>query len=363
MKKVLEKAKTSILFYTIIFIVLFIVSHYVFKLFNIQYRQWVYYAAILVSIICFILGIFQIIRKKNKKIKVVFYSILGVILILMVIFWRFVLFILVFSYYPEHVIEKDDKKYVACVNSFLQVNVYYYDYINMFLVGNKIKIHEYYGKGGYDPFDGKHDDKKALKYYYYDNEGNVINTNDEYYYKKHVNEDINTVENNSEKTTSNELIEILYENKINDNTIIRVVNKGYILAQRCIIGIEKSTDGGKTWENKLKSPDGNMQIHNGTKFIFLDENIGFINDPGLAGTNGTNSELLVTVDGGETFTSSNIIYKNNNEEDNMYIDGLPYIENNVLKLNAYTIDYSKNKEKVYYTLYSIDNGLNWNINI
>ena len=33
--------------------------------------------------------------------------------------------------------------------------------------------------------------------------------------------------------------------------------------------------------------------------MFIDENIGFINDLGLAGTNGENRELLVTVDGGK----------------------------------------------------------------
>lgn len=42
---------------------------------------------------------------------------------------------------------------VACVNSFLQVRVAYYDYVNCFVRGNQVRISEDYGSGGYDPFE------------------------------------------------------------------------------------------------------------------------------------------------------------------------------------------------------------------
>lgn len=53
----------------------------------------------------------------------------------------------------EHIIEKNGEKMVAYVDSFLQVEVKYYDHINSFLRGNKIRIYEDYGNGGFDPFE------------------------------------------------------------------------------------------------------------------------------------------------------------------------------------------------------------------
>ncbi len=62
---------------------------------------------------------------------------------------------------------------VAYVNSFLEVNVNYYDYVNQFVRGNRLKINENYGNGGYDPF--KQDEMPTVKrYIYYDDNGRVI---------------------------------------------------------------------------------------------------------------------------------------------------------------------------------------------
>lgn len=79
-------------------------------------------------------------------------------------------------YNPEHIIEKENKKMVACVKSFLQVRVAYYDYVNCFVRGNQVRISEDYGSGGYDPFEI---DKmpSPQKYIYYDENGNIIKSN------------------------------------------------------------------------------------------------------------------------------------------------------------------------------------------
>ncbi|MBS6005733.1 MAG: hypothetical protein KIB43_02115 [Clostridium baratii] len=73
----------------------------------------------------------------------------------------------------EHFVEKDGKKMVARVNSFMKVYVEYYDYINPLVRGNKIKIEEDYGRGGYDPFESveKITPKKIT---YYDDNGDAI---------------------------------------------------------------------------------------------------------------------------------------------------------------------------------------------
>lgn len=69
----------------------------------------------------------------------------------------------------EHIIEKDGKKMVAYVDSFLQVEVKYYDYINSFIRGDKIRIYEDYRSGGYDPFE-KDEILIPIHFtYYYDN--------------------------------------------------------------------------------------------------------------------------------------------------------------------------------------------------
>lgn len=56
----------------------------------------------------------------------------------------------VFSHTPEHVVLRDG---LAVVNSFLDVTVEYHAYENAFLMGKQTLICEYYGSGGYDPFE------------------------------------------------------------------------------------------------------------------------------------------------------------------------------------------------------------------
>lgn len=59
----------------------------------------------------------------------------------------------VFSYCPEHKVEKDGKPMLAVVNSFLRVRVTYYNYKNFLVMGTGPGILEDFGKGGYDPFE------------------------------------------------------------------------------------------------------------------------------------------------------------------------------------------------------------------
>lgn len=113
---------------------------------------------------------------------------------------------------------------------------------------------------------------------YYDEQGKAIKT-DNLYYDSNYNkssESKNTENLTNVGNTKNINIndnkddtKILYEKEINENTRIRVANKGAILTQRSIIGIQKTTDGGKTWRKQILTPDKFVQIHNGAKFIFI----------------------------------------------------------------------------------------------
>lgn len=60
------------------------------------------------------------------------------------------------GYTPEHVVEKDGKKFVAYASGFKRTYVNYYDYKNIFVVGDQKRIEEYYGKGGFDPIENKY---------------------------------------------------------------------------------------------------------------------------------------------------------------------------------------------------------------
>ena len=77
---------------------------------------------------------------------------------------------------PEHFVEKDGKPMVAHVNAYLSIYVDYYDKKNIFIRGTIVKINEYIGKGGYDPFDENGNAPKAKRATYYDDNGNYVKT-------------------------------------------------------------------------------------------------------------------------------------------------------------------------------------------
>lgn len=76
---------------------------------------------------------------------------------------------------PEHFVKKDGRIMAAHVNSYTSVYVEYYDIKTKLIRGINVKIDEYIGKGGYDPFEngGVPEAKRAI---YFDDNGKVIKT-------------------------------------------------------------------------------------------------------------------------------------------------------------------------------------------
>lgn len=152
MGKILAFCKRSILLYTVIYIIFFIL----FKVFcnhilGIEYRNWVYFVAEACIVIGGIVGIIQLvwqIPKKPIKITLVVLLTLALVYISPVI-----LLFNAFAYVPEHHIEKDGKQYLACVHAFLHVNVNYHKDYGFCFKGYQVEFSENYGKGGYDPFE------------------------------------------------------------------------------------------------------------------------------------------------------------------------------------------------------------------
>ena len=170
-KKIFDK----MILFTIIYIVLFIAMYELLRCFSLHFRQWVYIVSAIIIVLGFSIGIYYKIFKSKSKKKKIILSILYTVALLVILFNSYTIFIVAFSYQPEHIVEKDNRKMVAYVSGFLDTSVYYYDYVNPFVIGNKV-MEEYYGKGGFDPINNRFGYKyDVVSTTYYDNDGNVIN--------------------------------------------------------------------------------------------------------------------------------------------------------------------------------------------
>lgn len=114
------------------------------------------------------------VKSENDKVK----SLLG---IMKAFFKPFFLMVLTASllsigifHQPEYDISRYDMKMVACVKSFLDQEVYYYEYINALFYGEKLG-YEYFGSSGSDPM-LQIPKPQPIRWIFYDVEGNVIDS-------------------------------------------------------------------------------------------------------------------------------------------------------------------------------------------
>lgn len=367
-KEFMKDCTKSILFYTFVYSILFFVSKLILNILGLEFMQYVYKFSIFIILFGIVLGVIQnFIRSKSKNTRICIIVCSISIISICALFWQFFALLYIGFFPPEHIIEKSDKKMVGYVHAFLETRVEYFEYINVLVRKANKSYVEDYGEGGFDPFDKKIGYKHEVQEItYYDENGKVISTNNinnpiildsnkQEINREEFKEEIKE-ENSETRYISEE--DILYEKVIDENTRIRVVNLGAILAQRSVIDIEKSTDNGKTYVGQTEE---GITIHNGAEFVFLDENIGFINDSGLAGTGGENRGFLATTDGGKTFSEANIIHPLSIEEKNLLVKGVPYIKDGKLNVQIYTLNHSKYPERTYYEFTS-NNGLTWKYN-
>lgn len=135
-------------------------------------------AVTLFVIVLILYMLYQQAKKRENSRKRRILSGMGMVLIVaLTLFSSFVLFIIgVFLHEPEHVIEKDGKSMVASVNSYLQVEVNYFDYVNPLVYSSCRKRWEDYGNGGYDPFE-REDMPDVKRYMVFDDSGILIESN------------------------------------------------------------------------------------------------------------------------------------------------------------------------------------------
>ena len=144
------------------------------------------------------------------------------------------------------------------------------------------------------------------------------------------------------------------------NTKLKFERYDYALGQNQIVGVEKSTNKGKTYEKITDEP---IIISMEPKFVFINEELGFvISKPNLTKSNNYIG-VKVTQDGGKTFTDGKINYDNSNI-DILTIEDVPYEENNKLKLPCSIYQFKDNQsgyEDKKLIFISIDDGLTWNL--
>lgn len=175
MEKIKKYIPQIILLDTIIYTLIIVALYFILSSFKLMFREWIYIVSAVIIIGGFVAGIIQLLLKIKEK--VLRNVLIGIVIILLLLSTPIIFFLGAFSYMPEHIVEKDGKKYIAYVNGFLRTYVYYYDYKNIFVVGNQKRIEEYYGKGGFDPIENKFGNKYDVEITtYYDEEGNIVNT-------------------------------------------------------------------------------------------------------------------------------------------------------------------------------------------
>lgn len=151
----------------------------------------------------------------------------------------------------------------------------------------------------------------------------------------------------------------LYSVEFN-NTKIRFERYDYSLGQNQIVGVEKSTDGGKTYIYVTDQP---FSVSMEPMFIFLNEELGFaVAKPNLTKSNNYLG-FKVTNDGGKTFVDGVINY-DSPDIDILTVEDVPYFDNDQLKLHCSVYQVKEDHsgyEDVDLIFVSIDNGLTWNL--
>lgn len=370
MKRRLNQIKENILIYDFIFIGVNLILSFILYLMNIRFRTWMIIVISFVSVVGFVVGILQQIYKSTESKKVIItISILSFIFMATLIFvsFPFIKIGLLFSYRPEHTVVLDGKKYVAVVRSFLHVDVDYYDYYGPLLMGTKVRVHGDFGEGDFDPFEHLNS-ADQVEYTYYDKNGKIRAKRMEIFIKDKDGKIIDRIKNDisgDDKFNENENYilpedgEVLYEKKF-DQTILRFSKIDNVSGQNMLVHVIKSKDDGESFYVVSEDP---IQVSNEAKFVFLSKTLGFAVSTGNIDLNNNNQGLMVTNDGGKTFTSVNVEYENP-DVDYITIEKIPYYEKDSLKMKCSVYQLNSNRdgyEDKEITFISNDNGLHWQL--
>lgn len=152
----------------------------------------------------------------------------------------------------------------------------------------------------------------------------------------------------------------LYSIKFGDIKL-RFERYDYVLGQNQLVGVQKSTNNGKDYEDITESK---ITVSTEPKFIFFNEKFGFaIKKPNNIKSGGKYLGMYVTKDGGRTFKLSEINYENPNIE-LLTIEDVPYYEKGKLKLHCSIYQVKSDAEgyeNVDLYFVTADDGETWNL--
>ena len=333
-------AENKILWISIIYLILFIIGWIILSICNYTYLFYFKLISTLLIIVGVVIGTIIAIKKLKyeKQIKIQLYTAYFLLEgILSIVLLAIVLFPLL--YQRERITQIDNVWYVEIKRSTLvDASLNYYDLKYLIFRKKQPKFVQNYNNY-FTP-------ENYIGTTYYDEEGNVIRSTTG---NNNQTEELETdIEENAQKEYTFPR-EVLYTKTFDNNVVIKITSIDAILARRLAVIVEKSTDGGKTFTNVLTQDS--LIVGDEAEYIFLNENIGFIKEL----KENENRGLRVTRDGGKTFEE--VIFKVKKEElPYLYIDNMPYFEDNTLKLDA-SMYYAKTPE--IKKLKSNDNGLTW----
>ena len=291
----------SPIFYGISYLILYIIIGLILYKLGYVYLQGFRVFSILLVATLLIVGLILYIKNKEE-------SALDQVLMLVIVIFGTVVILFVEALLPrEKILTVGNEKQVEVTsNTFLKENVNYYQYVNIFVRGNKIKVNEF--------------EKQ---------------------------------DNNTETIVDDDTTDILYEQRFSDTDIIRLRLIDYI-SSKDIVVVEKSIDNGATFSNILENEEKKLTINRDAKVTFVNEKIGFIFDLGLLGKEDRYKKFLVTTDGGESFSDVSITINGYGDLDYYYINYLPRFKKDKLVLTVSVPDGNDLKD---IELVSNDNGL------
>ena len=248
MEKIKKYIPKIILLDTILYTLIIVVLYFILSSFKLMFREWIYIVSAVIIIGGLVAGIIQLLLKIKEK--VLRNVLIGIVIILLLLSTPAIFFLGAFSYMPEHIVKMDGKKYVAYVNGFLRTYVYYYDYKNIFVVGNQKRIEEDFGKGGFDPIEDKFGNKYDVETTtYYDEDGNVVSRENTKSDNQIQETEIENITNNIEETYNGIIT------NINSNSIVfedKSRNKKYSIDVNSSLNFINGRTNEKVYYDEMK---------------------------------------------------------------------------------------------------------------
>lgn len=161
MKKLINKYKKIIIIYEFIFVAIVLTIREIMLAINIDFMNWEYITFGIIAVLGFLAGTIQlIIRIRDIMVKAVF-----IVILLFLVIGISPLAMLSFSLIcdeKEQIVTIDNTKMVLHNVGFEKKEMFYFDYINIFMRGKNKKIYEYINRDG------------TQGRIYYDDSGNII---------------------------------------------------------------------------------------------------------------------------------------------------------------------------------------------